>query len=165
MVMVLILFAFSPSLPLSLSLNTVIGAVALTMQPLWPDSTRAGMWYLSMGVFVLMGAMVSLIVGKFISYPTSNDSSLKINQTSPFVLQELELSKDLLKKDKYYYQVINSNSTTNCKIAFLACHVPCAFTLLGNRVCVSMVDKTRQCSARLKNYLCLCMTHIYVCII
>ena len=66
MVMVLILFALS--LPPSLSLNTVIGAVALTMQPLWPDSTRAGMWYLSMGVFVLMGAMVSLIVGKFISF-------------------------------------------------------------------------------------------------
>ena len=55
-------------LSLPLSLPTVIGAVALTMQPLWPDSTRAGMWYLSMGVFVLMGAMVTLIVGKFISF-------------------------------------------------------------------------------------------------
>ena len=73
-IMVAVLTMILLSLSLSLFPSTpppplpVVGAVALTMQPLWPDSTRAGMWYLSMGVFVLMGVMVTLIVGTFISF-------------------------------------------------------------------------------------------------
>ncbi len=42
----------------------VVGAVTLTLQPLWPESTRTGVWYASMGLFGVMGFLVLLIIGE-----------------------------------------------------------------------------------------------------
>lgn len=48
------------------SFFSVIGAIAMTLQPLWPDSSRETLWYLSVGVFMIMGVLVCLIVGKLV---------------------------------------------------------------------------------------------------
>ena len=42
----------------------VLGAVALTLQPLWPESTRVWVWYGSMGLLGVMGFLVILIIGE-----------------------------------------------------------------------------------------------------
>ena len=44
----------------------VVGAIALTLQPLWPDSSREALWYLSVAVFFAMAVIVALIVGEFV---------------------------------------------------------------------------------------------------
>ena len=69
-------FSPQPSLPtplvynqlcLLLSSYAVLGAIAVTLQPLWPDSTRVGVWYLSMGLFIIVGLLLVVIVGKLSS--------------------------------------------------------------------------------------------------
>ena len=36
----------------------------MTLQPLWPESSRHALWYASVGVLSIMGVMVVLIIGK-----------------------------------------------------------------------------------------------------
>ena len=55
---------------------SVVGAIALTLQPLWPDSSREMVWYVSMAVLVLMSFMILLIVGKVFQLYNSMSSSV-----------------------------------------------------------------------------------------
>lgn len=40
----------------------VLGAIAWTLQPLWPASTRVGMWYIAIAAACVIGALLVLLV-------------------------------------------------------------------------------------------------------
>ena len=40
----------------------VLGAVAWTLQPLWPDSVRVSMWYVAMAAACIIGALLALLL-------------------------------------------------------------------------------------------------------
>lgn len=40
----------------------VLGAIAWTLQPLWPASTRVGMWYIAIAAACLIGALLVLLI-------------------------------------------------------------------------------------------------------
>ena len=40
----------------------VLGAVAWTLQPLWPASTRVGMWYVAMAAVCVIGVLLALLI-------------------------------------------------------------------------------------------------------
>ena len=40
----------------------VLGAIAWTLQPLWPESTKVGMWYVAMAAVCVIGVLLVLLV-------------------------------------------------------------------------------------------------------
>lgn len=41
----------------------VLGVIGFTLQPLWPDSSKMGMWFLSVIMMVLLGVLIALYIG------------------------------------------------------------------------------------------------------
>lgn len=46
----------------------VLGAIAWTLQPLWPASTRVGMWYIAIAAACVIGALLALLVVRWILF-------------------------------------------------------------------------------------------------
>lgn len=46
----------------------VLGAIAWTLQPLWPASTRVAMWYVAMAAACIIGALLALMVLRWFLY-------------------------------------------------------------------------------------------------
>lgn len=49
---------------ISFSFSAVLGAIAWTLQPLWPESTRVSLWYLAVGAGLLIAVLIALIISK-----------------------------------------------------------------------------------------------------
>lgn len=59
---VIILFIMFSSIHNFLSI-LVLGVIGFTLQPLWPDSSKMGMWFLSVIMMVLLGVLIALYIG------------------------------------------------------------------------------------------------------
>uniref|UniRef100_A0A1X7VNR9 Translocation protein SEC62 n=1 Tax=Amphimedon queenslandica TaxID=400682 RepID=A0A1X7VNR9_AMPQE len=51
-----------------IGLILLLGVIGFTLQPLWPDSSKLGMWFLSVIMMILLGILLALYIVRWFLY-------------------------------------------------------------------------------------------------